>query len=193
MPLTDINKAITEAEVIWADQYFAVACKEHLLEIIEPWIHRELNAILRDPNPAVLFHLVAPLFISRLEEVPAMNLEDIFDARMKKGSKRVERSNGRILRMSIFIGVNGVDNGLKRIFKILWILFIKLELILPVVTATVERGYWRMEFVEKEMKNNKADLLFIDGLVTHIERDVFLKVSNDDIKSNFQAMKTRKE
>ncbi|GKF28372.1 hypothetical protein Tco_0094714, partial [Tanacetum coccineum] len=62
--------------------------------------------------------------------------------------------------MSIFIGVNGVDNGLKRIFKSLWVdnlvyTFIKLELILPVVTATVERGYWRMEFVEKELKNNK--------------------------------------
>ncbi|GKD97104.1 hypothetical protein Tco_1381001, partial [Tanacetum coccineum] len=44
-----------------------------------------------------------------------------------------------------------------------------------VVTATVERGYWRMEFVKKELKNNKADQLFIDGLVTHIERDVFFK------------------
>ncbi|GJZ53033.1 hypothetical protein Tco_0607918 [Tanacetum coccineum] len=247
MPLTDINKAITEAEVIWADQYFAVACKERLLQRIEPWIHRELNAILRDPNPAVLFHLVTPLFISSLEEgrlspsvtnvyfhwimknvililqssqasqdgsmqlaslifngsnvkkvqlkgkwveLPAINLEDISDARMKKGSKRVERSNGRSLRMSIFIGVNGVDNGLKRIFKNLWILFIKLELILPVVTATVERGYRRMEFVEKELKNIKADQLFIDGLVTYIERDVFFKVSNDDIKKlNVDSLK----
>nr|GEU92789.1 hypothetical protein [Tanacetum cinerariifolium] len=70
--------------------------------------------------------------------------------------------------------------GLKRNFKILWIdnlvyLFIKLELTLPVVTATIERGYWRMEFVEKELNNNKADQLLIDGLVTYIERDVFFK------------------
>ncbi|GKC69672.1 hypothetical protein Tco_1115555 [Tanacetum coccineum] len=157
MPLTDINKAITEAEVIWVDQYCEVACKERLLQRIEPWIHRELNAILGDPNPAVLVHLVTPLFISSLAEGTS-----------GPGGDKIKY--------------------LERLHRLL-----SLELILPVVTATVERGYWRMEFVEKELKNNKADQLFIDGSVTHIGRDVFFKVSNDDIKSNFQAMKTRKE
>lgn len=39
-----------------------------VLERIEPWIHRELHAILQDPNPAVIVHLVTSLFISSLEE-----------------------------------------------------------------------------------------------------------------------------
>ncbi|PWA58036.1 RING/U-box superfamily protein [Artemisia annua] len=42
--------------------------KERLLQRIEPWIHREVHAILGDPNPAVLVHLVTSLFFSSLEE-----------------------------------------------------------------------------------------------------------------------------
>nr|GEY92172.1 hypothetical protein [Tanacetum cinerariifolium] len=42
--------------------------KERLLQRIEPWIHRELHAVLGDPNPGVLVHLVTSLFFSSLEE-----------------------------------------------------------------------------------------------------------------------------
>ncbi|XP_071737305.1 uncharacterized protein [Rutidosis leptorrhynchoides] len=42
--------------------------KERIVQIIEPWIFRELDAILGDPNPAVLVHLVTSLYISSLEE-----------------------------------------------------------------------------------------------------------------------------
>ncbi|KAL8195735.1 hypothetical protein R6Q57_025488 [Mikania cordata] len=43
--------------------------KEMLLKRIEPWIHREVQAILEDPNPAILVHLVTSLFITSLEEI----------------------------------------------------------------------------------------------------------------------------
>ncbi|KAL8264100.1 hypothetical protein R6Q59_022230 [Mikania micrantha] len=42
--------------------------KKMLLKRIEPWIHREVQAILEDPNPAILVHLVTSLFITSLEE-----------------------------------------------------------------------------------------------------------------------------
>ncbi|GJV33602.1 E3 ubiquitin protein ligase Topors isoform X1 [Tanacetum coccineum] len=42
--------------------------KERLLQRIEPWIHRELHAVLGDPNPGVLVHLVTSLFFLSLEE-----------------------------------------------------------------------------------------------------------------------------
>ncbi|XP_076927875.1 uncharacterized protein LOC143591586 [Bidens hawaiensis] len=41
--------------------------KEMLLKRIEPWIHRELHAVLGDPNPVIFVHLVTSLFISSLE------------------------------------------------------------------------------------------------------------------------------
>ncbi|KAI3692417.1 hypothetical protein L6452_32232 [Arctium lappa] len=42
--------------------------RERLLQRIEPWIHRELQAVLGDPDPAILVHLVTSLFVSSLEE-----------------------------------------------------------------------------------------------------------------------------
>ncbi|GKC45125.1 hypothetical protein Tco_1062847, partial [Tanacetum coccineum] len=198
----DINKAITEAEVIWAEQtnimqwrssiyeknLRAVPCPsrrslelERLLQRIESWIHRELNAILEDPNPAVLVHLVTPLFISSLEEGTSgpggdkINYLECLHRFLSERTitfwreLRVERSNGRRLKTGLFR---------KRLMNYLPVEIANcLELILPVVTATVERGYWRMEFVEKELKNTKADQLFIDGLVTYIERDVFFRLT----------------
>ncbi|KAJ0802221.1 putative transcription factor C2H2 family [Helianthus annuus] len=47
--------------------------REMLLKRIEPWIHRELHAVLGDPNPAILVHLVTSLFISSLEETRENN------------------------------------------------------------------------------------------------------------------------
>ncbi|KAI7746332.1 hypothetical protein M8C21_030583 [Ambrosia artemisiifolia] len=47
--------------------------KEMLLKRIEPWIHRELHAVLGDPNPVILVHLVTSLFISSLEETRENN------------------------------------------------------------------------------------------------------------------------
>ena len=77
------------------------------------------------------------------------------------------------------------------VFNLVYLL-IKLVLILPVVTASVQRGFWRMTFVEKELKSNTGDQLLNDRMVTYIERDVFIKVSNEDIISNFES-KTHQE
>ncbi|XP_050220349.1 uncharacterized protein LOC126670623 [Mercurialis annua] len=41
--------------------------KEKVLQRIEPWIRRELQAILEDPDPSVIVHVASSLFISRLE------------------------------------------------------------------------------------------------------------------------------
>ncbi|GMP76713.1 hypothetical protein CsSME_00033262 [Camellia sinensis var. sinensis] len=42
--------------------------KDRILKRIEPWIHRELKAILGDPDPSVIVHVASSLFISGLEE-----------------------------------------------------------------------------------------------------------------------------
>lgn len=49
-----------------------------------------------------------------------------------------------------------------------------------------------MAFVEKELKSNTGGQLLNDRMVTYIERDVFITVSNEDIISNFESM-TRQE
>ncbi|KAK7292305.1 hypothetical protein RIF29_08083 [Crotalaria pallida] len=44
-----------------------VVIKEILLQI-EPWIRRELQAVLGDPDPTVIVHVVTSQFIAWLEE-----------------------------------------------------------------------------------------------------------------------------
>ncbi|KAL6971328.1 RING-type E3 ubiquitin transferase [Sarracenia purpurea var. burkii] len=44
------------------------AVKERIRKRMEPWILRELQAILGDPDPTVIVHVVSSLFISSLEE-----------------------------------------------------------------------------------------------------------------------------
>lgn len=42
--------------------------KQQILQRIEPWIHRELQAILGDPDPSIIVHVVTSIFIKSLEE-----------------------------------------------------------------------------------------------------------------------------
>uniref|UniRef100_A0A1J3FW70 RING-type E3 ubiquitin transferase n=1 Tax=Noccaea caerulescens TaxID=107243 RepID=A0A1J3FW70_NOCCA len=42
--------------------------KARIIERIEPWIRRELQAVLGDPDPSIIVHLVSALFIKRLEK-----------------------------------------------------------------------------------------------------------------------------
>ncbi|KAK3003266.1 hypothetical protein RJ639_018878, partial [Escallonia herrerae] len=42
--------------------------KERILRKIEPWIRRELQAILGDPDPSIIVHVATSLFISSLEK-----------------------------------------------------------------------------------------------------------------------------
>ncbi|KAL5852460.1 hypothetical protein ACOSQ3_007578 [Xanthoceras sorbifolium] len=41
--------------------------KERILQRIEPWIQRELQAILGDPDPSIILHVVSTLFIANLD------------------------------------------------------------------------------------------------------------------------------
>ncbi|XVE65653.1 hypothetical protein DITRI_Ditri08aG0017300 [Diplodiscus trichospermus] len=58
--------------------------KERILQRIEPWIRRELEAILGDPDTSIIFHVVSSLFFSRPEGKPRQfGVEDDFLAPLK--------------------------------------------------------------------------------------------------------------
>ena len=42
--------------------------RERILGRIEPWIRRELQAILRDPDPSVIVRVATSLYIAMLEK-----------------------------------------------------------------------------------------------------------------------------
>jgi len=70
---------------------------------------------------------------------------------------------------------------------------LKLTLLLPVATASVERVFSDMKVVKSNLCNEMDDQWLNDCLVTYIERDVFLTISNDVILAHFQQIDKRRD
>ena len=71
-------------------------------------------------------------------------------------------------------------------------LLVKLALLLPVATATVERAFSAMKFIKNRLRNRMGDQWMNDCLVTYIENDVFDSIDNELIMQRFQNMKSRR-
>src|SRR6185437_8306016 len=74
-----------------------------------------------------------------------------------------------------------------------WVcLLIKLVLLLPVATASVERIFSAMTFIKNKLRNKMGDSLLDDCLLTFIERDIFLQLSEEEIINTFMAIRRRR-
>ena len=69
---------------------------------------------------------------------------------------------------------------------------LKLALVLPVATASVERVFLTIKFVKSQLCNKMDDQWLNDHLVTFIERDVLGTINNDVILAHFQKMDNRR-
>jgi len=63
---------------------------------------------------------------------------------------------------------------------------LKLVLLLPVATASVERAFSALNFVKNKPRNSMGDQYLNDCLVPFIEKEFFLRVADEDIISRFQ-------
>jgi hypothetical protein len=68
-------------------------------------------------------------------------------------------------------------------------MLLKLIQFLPVATSNVERVLSAMSLVKNKLRSSMGDDLLNHCLVTFIERDVFLKVSEDGIIQTFMGMR----
>ncbi|KAM6565983.1 hypothetical protein CsatA_025111 [Cannabis sativa] len=59
---------ITPMENVEQNMSLKNGVKERILGRIEPWIRRELQAVLGDPDPSVIVHVVSSLYIATLEK-----------------------------------------------------------------------------------------------------------------------------
>ncbi|KAL5571465.1 hypothetical protein UlMin_021062 [Ulmus minor] len=69
---------------------------------------------------------------------------------------------------------------------------VTLSLLLPIVTATVERAFSTMNVVKNRLRNQMEDQWMNDILLVYIKRDIFNKLDNELIMQRFQTMKTRR-
>ncbi|XP_042067372.1 zinc finger MYM-type protein 1-like [Salvia splendens] len=78
-----------------------------------------------------------------------------------------------------------------KIFQLVYRL-IKLVLLLPVATASVERVFSAMKFMKSELRNRMGDDWLNGSLTVYSEKDVFATIPNERILSRFQKMDTRR-
>ena len=56
---------------------------------------------------------------------------------------------------------------------------LKLVLLLPVTTASVERSFSGMNHIKSKVRNSMGEQLLNDCMISILEKDLFLNVSND--------------
>nr|XP_020180997.1 uncharacterized protein LOC109766638 [Aegilops tauschii subsp. strangulata] len=66
---------------------------------------------------------------------------------------------------------------------------LKLVLILPFATASVERCFSAMNVVKKKLRYKMGDQFMSDCLICYVEKDIFSTVTNDVVLNIFKAMK----
>ncbi|GKA78864.1 zinc finger MYM-type protein 1-like protein, partial [Tanacetum coccineum] len=69
---------------------------------------------------------------------------------------------------------------------------LKLALILPVATATVERCFSKMKLVKTDLRNRMGEEYFNGALICAIEKEELLNVTNEVVRKQFFGMKDRR-
>jgi hypothetical protein len=91
-----------------------------------------------------------------------------------------------IAELSVSLVETDLHNRHSYVYKLL-----KLVLLLPVATASVERAFSAMTFIKNKLRNSMGDQYLNDCLVTFIEKVFFLQVDDEDIISRFQKAPRR--
>jgi hypothetical protein len=68
----------------------------------------------------------------------------------------------------------------------------KLVLVLPVATATVERIFSGMKIVKTNLRNRIGDEYMSNSLICYVEKELMLKVTNNAVVRRFMKMKGRR-
>ncbi|KAI3513615.1 hypothetical protein L1887_20951 [Cichorium endivia] len=71
-------------------------------------------------------------------------------------------------------------------------LLLKLALILPVATASVERAFSAMKLIKTDIHNKMGDQFLSDSLVSYVEKSVLESINNDTIMKIFQNIRPRR-
>jgi hypothetical protein len=69
---------------------------------------------------------------------------------------------------------------------------LKLVLVLPVATATVERCFSAMKIVKTELRNCIGDIYMSNSLICYVEKELMLRVTNEAVVRRFMDMKPRR-
>ena len=86
------------------------------------------------------------------------------------------------------LSVKLVETNMHTFYDMVYLL-LKLVLVLPVATASVERVFSALNTVKTKKRNKIGDSVLDDCLVTFIERDIFFEVDEEYIMETFMAIR----
>jgi len=89
------------------------------------------------------------------------------------------------------LSVKLVETKRHKVYDMVYLL-LKLILLLPVATASVERVFSALVIVKTKSRNKIGDTVLDDCLVTFIEQDIFFQVNEDDIMETFMSLRKRR-
>ncbi|XP_066373509.1 uncharacterized protein [Miscanthus floridulus] len=89
------------------------------------------------------------------------------------------------------LSVKLVETKRHKVYDMVYLL-LKLILLLPVATASVEMVFSALVIVKTKSRNKIGDTVLDDCLVTFIERDIFFQVNEDDIMETFMSLRKRR-
>ena len=89
------------------------------------------------------------------------------------------------------LSIKLVETKRDKVYDMVYLL-LKLVLMLPVATASVERAFSAMTIIKPKLRNKMCDNLLDDSLVTYIEHGIFEEVKEDDIIDAFFALRKRR-
>ena len=84
-----------------------------------------------------------------------------------------------------------VETGKDRSFPLVYRL-VKLTLVLPVATATVERCFSAMKLLKTDLRNRIGDDFMNDALICSVEKQALIDVKIEDVMARFRKMGLRK-
>ena len=84
-----------------------------------------------------------------------------------------------------------VGTGKHRSYPLVYKL-LKLALILPVATASVERCFSKMKLLKTDLRNKIGDEFLNDALLCNVETEALAKVENEKVMERFQKMSARR-
>ncbi|GAV89309.1 LOW QUALITY PROTEIN: DUF4371 domain-containing protein, partial [Cephalotus follicularis] len=131
---------------------------------------------------------LAKFYPSDFSPVELMVIESQFGTYILDVLYRAELSNVmRIGELAIKLVKLKMDDTYSLVY-----LLVKLAILLPVATATVERVFSSMKIMKTRLRNRMGDEWMNNSLVAYIERGISNTIDNDTIMKRFQNMKTRR-
>ena len=183
-------------------QHYRVECLNSVID----WQLQEFDDRFNEVNSALLIHMAS---FNPKNSFAAFNLESLlklaeFYPEDFDSSKLMDL--GHELRIYIdnvradqrFANLDGIADLAKKLvdtkkhlaFPLVYQL-LKLVLILPVATASVERCFSAMNIVKSVLRNKMGDQFMSDCLICYVEKDIFATITNDAVIDLFKKMGDR--